>query len=822
MMSWLDFRYALRTLRRSPLFTTVAILTLAICSGADTAVFSVVNSVLLKPLPYPGSDRLVAVWHAAPGARLDYFGGRLPSSASMFYTYTQENRTFEQFGLWSPGLVSVTGVADPEQVPSVNVSGGLLEALGVRPRLGRWFLAEDFDPNGAPAAMLTYDYWQRRFGGQASAIGTTLTVDGRAAEIVGIMPQGFRVVDTAADILLPLRFDRGSLILPPFNYFGVARLKPGVTVADANADIRRMLPTWMDSWEGNARFYADVWQIGPAVTALKQDVTGNIGNVLWVVMGTIAAVLLIACTNITNLLLVRAQGREREFAVRAALGGGTWRIARGLMLESLVLGVAGGVLGLLVARAGLGFLLALAPAGLPRLGEIALDGRAIAFALAVSLLAGFVLGLAPALKCAAPRIATALRSGGRGMSQSRGSARTQNLLVVAQVALALVLLVSSGLMIRTFQNLRSVEPGFTNAARLQTFRLSIPAEIEPDPQRVVLMEKQIVDAMAAIPGVESAAFASSIPMSALGAMANSIGVDGRSTDPTEPAPLRRFKLVSPGFFATAGTRIVAGRDFTWAEIDDGAPVAMLSENLARELFGDAAAALGERINGRGERWHEVIGVVQNVRDNGVDQPPPTTAYWPSFTSAPSALTGPVLRQLTVVLRSPLAGTDALVRQIERGVWSIDADLPVALPSTMQEIYDRSLARTTFTLMMLATAGAVALVLGVLGLYGVLSYVVSQRSREIAIRLALGAEQRHVRRTFVRHGLALAALGIVAGLAAAAAVTQLMTALLAEVGPLDPPTYAAATGLLVVVAAVASLVPAWRASTVEPAKALAAD
>jgi predicted permease len=823
MTSWLpDLRYVLRTLRRSPLFTTVSILTLAVCCGATTSVFSVVNSVLLEPLPYPSSDRLVAVWHSAPGAQLDYFGGRLPSSASMFFTYAEENRTFEKFGVWSPGLSSVTSLAEPEQVPSTNVSDGLLETLGVAPELGRWFVAEDFDPNGAPTAMLAYDYWQRRFGGEASAIGATMTVDGRTAEIVGVMPRGFRVVDRAADVLLPLRFDRGSLALPPFNFFGVARLKPGVTVADVNVDIDRMLPVWMESWPGNASFYADVWKIGPAVTALKQDVVGSIGNVLWVVMGTIGAVLLIACTNITNLLLVRAQGRERELAVRTALGGGTWRIARALMLESLVLGIGGGLLGLGVARAGLGILISLAPTGLPRLAEIALDGRAIAFALAVSLLAGLVLGLVPVLKCATPSITTALRSGGRALSQGRGSTRTQSLLVVAQVALALVLLVGSGLMIRTFQSLRSVEPGFTGAAELQTFRLSIPAQLEPDPERVMLMQKEIIDALTAIPSVESVGFTSSIPMSNLGGAANGVQVEGRPTDPTEPLPLRRYKWVSPGLFAAAGTRVLAGRDITWAEINDAAPVALLSENLASELFGEPSAALGERVGGLDARWYEVVGVIENMRDNGLDQPPPSTVYWPSFNGDPAAFSGPVLRQLTIVLRSSLAGTDALMREIERAVWSVNADLPVALPSTLQEIYDDSLAPTTFTLMMLATAGAVALVLGVLGLYGVLSYVVSQRSREIAIRLALGAQQRNVRRTFVRHGLALAAVGIVVGLAAAAALTQLMTALLTEVRPLDPPTYVAATVLLVAVAALACAVPAWRASTVRPAEALAAE
>src|SRR5262245_61042841 len=471
-----DLRYAARTLRRSPLFTLVAVLTLAICSGADTAVFSVVDGVLLKPMPYPNPDELVAVWQSAPGAKFTggFTGGRLTTSASMFFTYAEQNRVFQRIGIWTRASASITGIGEPEEVPAVLVSDGLLPTLGIAPLLGRSFSAGDFELGAAPTTILTYGYWQRRFGGERSVIGRTITGNGVTAEIIGVMPKGFRVADASADVLIPMQFDRSRLMLPTFDYRGIARLKPGVTLAEANADVGRMLPIWLESWPpfpgGDRRFYADVWKIGPALVPLKQDVIGSIGNVLWVVMGTIATVLLIACANLTNLLLVRGQGRERELAVRAALGGGAWRIARGLLLESLMLGVAGGILGLAVALVVLKPLLALAPAGLPRIQEVTLDGRAVAFALGVSLVAGLALGLIPALKYAAPRLATALH-GGRASSQGRESRRAQSVLVVVQVALALVLLVSSGLMIRTFQALRSVEPGFTHAAELQTFRL---------------------------------------------------------------------------------------------------------------------------------------------------------------------------------------------------------------------------------------------------------------------------------------------------------------------------------------------------------------
>jgi predicted permease len=817
-----DLRYAVRTLRRSPLFTFVAVLTLAICSGADTAVFTVVDGVLLKPLPYPKADELVAIWQNAPGAQFN--GGRLPTSASMFFTYAEQNRVFQRIGIWTPASASVTGVGEPAEVPAVLVSDGLLPTLGIAALLGRSFAAGDFELGAAPTAMLTYGYWQRRFGGERSVIGRTITGNGVTAEIIGVMPKGFRVADASADLMFPMQFDRSRLMLPTFNFLGIARLKPGVTLAAANADVDRMLPIWLGSWPpfpgGDGRFYSDVWKIGPALTPLKQDVIGNIGNVLWVVMGTIATVLLIACANLTNLLLVRGQGRARELAVRAALGGGAWRIARSLMLESLILGLVGGVLGLVVAFAALKPLLALAPAGLPRIDGISLDGRAVAFALGVSLVAGLALGLIPALKYAAPRLATALH-GARAASQGRESRRAQSALVVVQVALALVLLVSSGLMIRTFLALRSVDPGFTHAAELQTFRLSIPAQVVSEPDRVMRIEKEILDTLAAIPSVASASLASSMIMDGIRTAANVVGVEGVTVDPTAPAPLRRFRFVSPGFLATMGTPLVAGRDIAWPEVYERAPVAMISENFARELFGEPAAALGKRINGVDDRWHEIVGVVQNVRDDGLAQPAPVIVYWPPFNPG-SGFGGPVVRAMSVVLRSPLAGTAALMQQVQRAVWSINAALPLAAPQTMQQVYAVSLARTTFTLMMLATAGGVALALAVVGLYGVLSYAASLRRREIAIRVALGAQDRDVRRTFLTYGVGLAVVGVVLGCVAAAAVTQLMTSLLSEVTPLDPLTYAVAALVLIAVAFVASYVPARRAAAVDPAQLLAAE
>jgi predicted permease len=615
-----DLRYGLRALRLNPLFTVVALLTLAIGIGANTAVFSVVNSVLLRPLPYPKAEELVGVWQTAPGAAgLANFSNGLRLSPSMYFTYAEQNRTFQALGVWSPGTASVTGLAEPEQVRAVLVSDGALQALGVQPALGRWLGQADQMPGAPETVMLGYGYWQRRFGGDRSVIGRGIRVQSRSREIVGVMPQGFRFVNTDAELILPVRFDRGKLILAGFGYQGIARLKPGVTIAQASADVARMVPIWMSSWSNgpgtNSRAY-ETWRITPALRSLKQEAVGNIGSVLWVVMGTIGIVMLIACANVANLLLVRAEARQQELAIRAALGAGWGRIVRELLLESVLLGLMGGALGIGLAYEGLRLLVVIGPANLPRLSEISLDARALAFTVVVSLLSGLLFGLIPALKYAGPRASAALRSAGRTSSVSRERHRARNVLVVAQVAMALVLLVSAGLMIRTFQALRTVEPGFTHAERLQTMRISIPPSLVAEPQRVTRIQNNIADKLAAIPGVTSVGFTSAMPMEGFEPNWDSIVAEGKTYRDDEIPPLRLFKNVSPRFFQTAGTRVVAGRELTWTDVYGLRRGALVSENLARELWGQPSAAVGKRIR-EFSQWWEVIGVVQDVRENGV-------------------------------------------------------------------------------------------------------------------------------------------------------------------------------------------------------------
>ena len=584
-----DARYGLRTLRRTPMFAATVLVTLAIGIGANTAVFSVVNSVLLKPLAYPSPEELVAVWHTAPGAPgLSSVSGDLRLSASMFFTYAENNRTFRDFGLWFTGSATVTGPTEPEEVRPLLVTDGTLQAFGIQPVLGRWLARADQVPGVARTVMIGHGYWQRHFGGDSSVVGRGLIVDSRPREIVGVLPEGFRVGATHPDVIIPLGFDRSRLTLPGFGFQAVARLKPGVTIAEASADVARMVPIWMGSWPAAAsvspRIY-ESWRIAPALRPLKEDVIGNVANALWVLMGTIAIVMVIACANVASLLLVRADGRQQELAVRAALGAGRGRIVRGLLSESVVLGLLGGVLGLGLAHAGLRFLVATGPASLPRLDEIAIDSRALAFALTVSVLSGLLFGLIPALRYAGPGISLRLRGGGRTSSQSRERHRARNLLVVAQIALALVLLVGSGLMIRTFQALRAVQPGFTKPEEVQTVRISIPGSLIAEPERVARLQNVIVDKLAAIPGVTSVGFASVMPMEGLTPDWDCVMPEGKTYQADEVPPFRLFKSLSPNLLQTAGTRLVAGRDYTWIDLYDRRPVVMVSENLAREFWG---------------------------------------------------------------------------------------------------------------------------------------------------------------------------------------------------------------------------------------------
>ena len=530
-----DLKHIGRRLRRSPGFAITVVLTLAIGIGANTAVFSVLNSVLLRPLPYPDPQQLVSLHLNAPGAPgLAEFRNELRLSASMYFTFATHNKVFQSVGVWGPGTASITDLAQPEQVNTAQVSGGVLETLNVPALTGQWLTAADQDSDGLGRVMLSYGYWQRRFGGDPGVVGRTIRVDSQPRVIAGVMPRGFKVVSYDFDLLVPLAFDPVKEQLAGFAYRGIARLKPEVAISQANADVAGLLNVWMDSWTngpGSDPHWYLRWKIAPAIQPLKDTVVGGIQTVLWVVMGTIGVVMLIACTNVANLLLVRADARRQELAVRSALGAGRWRIARELLLESVTLGLLGGAAGVAVAYAGLRLLTSIGPENLPRLSEISLDGRSVAFTLALSVLSGLFFGAVPILRYLPSRQRVPLLGSVGSMrtsSISRERQRGRNLLVMAQVAMALVLLVSAVLMIRTFLAMRNVDPGFSDPVSLQVMRLSIPETLVRDSTTVVRMQSSILDKLAGIPGVSSTGFAASVPMSGAEPNWDQILVEGKN------------------------------------------------------------------------------------------------------------------------------------------------------------------------------------------------------------------------------------------------------------------------------------------------------
>jgi putative ABC transport system permease protein len=817
----LDIRHGLRALSHSPVFTVVALLTIAIGIAANAAVFSVVNSVLLKPLNYPHAEQLVALHQTAPGAEgLADFETGLLLSPSMYFTYSEHNQTFQSVGVWITGTANVTGISEPEQVRTVSVSDGIFQTLAVSPALGRWFSPIDQEPKGPRRAILSYGYWQRRFGGDPAVIGRNIMVDSQSREIVGVMPKGFRFVDADFDLAAPLAFNRLNLPLAGFGFHGIARLKPGATITEANADLARMLPIWMDSWSNgpgqNSHIY-EQWRIKPMIHPMKQEVIGNVSEFLWVVMATIALVMLIACANVTNLLLVRIDARQQELAVRTALGAGRARIVRGLLVESVMLGILGGLVGVVFAYVGVHFMVAVGPSNLPRLNEISMDARTLAFTFLLSVLSGLLFGLIPALKYSGSRGGSALQSAGRTITVSRERHRARNLLVVGQVAMALVLLMSAGLMIRTFAALQKVDPGFSDSQHLQTIRISIPESLIAEPERVTRTQHAILDKLAAIQGVESVGFISEMPMEGFDSRWDEVYAEGKVYPDNTIPPLRLYKNISPGLLKTAGTRLVAGREITWSEIYALRPVVMISENLARELWGSPSAALGKHLREFiNMPWDEVVGVVQDVRERGLQDTEPEIAYWPPLDQNRFV---PALRSATFVIRSDRAGTESFLNEIHAAVWAVNSNLPLASVRTMQDVFSKSVARTSFTLTMLGIAGAMALALGIIGIYGVMSYSVSQRQREIGIRLALGAKGADVLQMVLRQGTKLVLMGVTIGVVAALALTRLMANLLFGVTAHDPLTFAAVATLLIFVSSLACYIPARRATLVNPIVAL---
>jgi putative ABC transport system permease protein len=799
---WQDVRYAARVFAKQPAFAAAAVLTLALGIGATTAIFSVVYGVLLKPLPFHEPERLVSLQQIAP------HGAGANHGLGTYLTYRENHQVFEAIGAWDPTQVSITGAGDPERVQGLLVSASTLPLLRVEPILGHAFTAEDDNPGAPQRVMLTHGYWQRRFGGADNVVGQQLVIDGRPAEVIGVLPASFKFLRTRPAIVLPMPLNVTAPRGISFGFQAFARMKPGVTLAQANADVARMISLLPPTF---ARL-----ELRPNVRPLATEVIRDVGQILWILMAAVGVVLLVACGNVANLFLVRAEGRHQELAVRAALGASRGRIARALLSESVVLALAGGLLGVWLAQAAILLLRTIAPAELPRVDDISIDWMVLLFTVSVSVLSGALCGALAVIRFGKPSI-TALKEGGRSASDAPGRHRTRDALVVSQVALALTLLIVSGLMIRTFIAMRQVDPGFTRPEEVQTFVLAIPASSISDQQQAVRTFEGVAEQLARVPGVTSVGLSSSITMD---------GEDNGNYAAIEEFPdpegtmvkLRRFKSIGPGYFETMGNRLVAGRSLTWNDIHEQRPVVIVSEPLAREYWGEPAKAIGKRLRGSSPKfpWREIIGVSGNERDDGLTQPPTQIVYWPMLNESYR------WRTMAFAVRSTRVGTPGFVRELEQAVWSVNPNLPLATVQTLEEIQASSMTQTSFALVMLGIAASVALLIGMVGIYGVVAYAAAQRTREIGVRMALGAQAGDVRHMFLWHGLWLTTIGIAIGIGIALLLTRVMSAFLFGVGPMDPITYAAVSAVLAGMTLVATYLPAYRASRVDPVLALRAE
>jgi predicted permease len=811
-----DLRYAGRALRRAPGFTIVVIITLAISIGATTAMFSIVNGIVLRPLPYPEQNRLVEIAHQAPGFNIP----RLFASPAVYFAYRDYSETFESIGLWDwdDSPVTVSGSGDPESVQSVEVTHEVLRILGVNPIVGRTFNQADDLPESAPTVIISYEYWKRHFG-ETNPLGRTLIIDGIPREVIGVLPEWFKFFDYPADIFYPRQPIRSEAAFPSFDGRAIALLKPGVTLKQANADVERIIPILNKEFGSAGLTWIEDGKFKPNLEFLKDMVVGNLDQTLWILMGTILLLLLIACANVSNLVLVRVQTRQSELAIRKALGANSADIARVVLTESTILGFVGGVAGVIVAYFSLPMLLLLGGTDLPQVMTVKIDPVILIAALAITMLATFSFAFVPVIHFALHhrQLADELQGSGRSITQGQRVNWVRHFLLLIQVAMAVLLLIGSGLMIQTFIRLRQVDPGFRDPKSVLTFQLTIPTANLSDADeatvsnRILRQQHAIVDRLAAVAGVQSAAFSAyndGLPLDGDGKTA---GFCAQGKNQVECASsLKELQYVSPDFFETLTTPLIAGRDFEWSDIHEERSVVLLSENLAREQYGSATAALGKRVGPDQEGpWFEVVGVVKDVHHNGLSEPAPQVLIYPAVARDTASF----------LVRSSRVGTSGFLEELRKAVWSVNANLSLANNQTLADLYQRSIARTTMMLQLLTITGIMALVLGLLGIYGMVSYAISQRRREIGIRLALGAEQQQIRRMFVQRALGVVAFGVVIGLALAIALTRFMESQLFGVTPLDPLTQLAVAMLVVVTAASASYISALRASMLNPVEVL---
>jgi predicted permease len=821
---WADTKYALRRLRRAPLFTAIALITLAVSVGANTVIFSVVNGILLKPMSYPNPDRLIAVDTSSQQIGLKKLG----IAPSLYFVYREQNTTLTDIGAYDDDELDVTGAGAPEHVRVLDVTDGTLPLLGVRPVSGRLFTRQDDSPGAAQTVVLTYSYWQKQFGGVSSVVGSSLTAGGVPREIIGVLPQTFHFLDQKdPSLILPMQWDRATTTLGSFDGNAIARLKPGVSVQQATADLERLLPVVARTFPPPAGLSASFFQSDhytPTLIPLKEEVIGNIQNALWVLFASTILVLLVACANVANLLLVRVEGRHHEFAIRYAIGAARRGIFADILFESSLLGLAGGLIGLLLALGEMRVIVGLGATNIPRIRDVGITPSVLLFTLAIAVLASLLIACVPILKSTSPHLISDLREGGRGVGHGRRGQGTRKALVMIQVALSVILLICSGLMIRTFRAMMNVSPGFTSPETVQTFGFYIPDTQIPDTSSklVVRMDEAIVQKIVSTPGVSSVSIGRSVPMDDNNAN-NPVYVQNRTYEGSEVPPARRFNYVAPGFFSTLGTRLLAGRDFTWTDTYEKRPVVIVSKSFASDYWSRPQDALGQRIRVVStDPWREVIGVSEDVHYDGVEKPPPSMVYWPIMMDHFAGRNQRLQRATVFVVRSQLAGSQSLMKAIQQQVSMVNPNVPLANSETLGDLYTKSMARTSFTLVMLCFSGGMALLLGTVGIYGVIAYSVSQRTREIGIRIALGAQRGAVVGAFVRQGMWLTVAGIAIGLVIASATMRFMSSLLYGVGVGDPITYVTITCAVVIAAFLACYLPSRRAAKIDPALALRSE
>ena len=813
-----DVRFGLRSLLKRPGFTLVAVLTLALGIGANSAIFSVVNAVVLRPLPYAAPERLVALW-----GNLNQKGfEELELSAPEFADFRARGaHVFEDAAAYYEGGFNLTGAGEPERVRGVYATAGLFNTLGVAPSKGRAYTAEEDRPGSNDVVVISHSLWRRRFNSDPAVAGKSVMLDGRASTIVGVMPADFHFPDKDTDIWKPAAFDAD--LLSPNNrgsHFmnAVARLKPGFTLERASEEVAALARA---QGAENPNTYQRGF--GASIRPLAEEVVGpSVRTSLFVMLGAVGLVLLIACANVANLLLARAASRRKEVAVRTALGAGRARIMRQLLTESVLLSLAGGAAGLVLALWGVDVLVALAPEGTPRVTEVGLDARVVAFTFGVSLLTGVVFGLAPALHASKVDLNESLKEGGRGTGESAGRGSLRGLLVVGEFALALVLLAGAGLLIKSFARVLGESPGF-DARGVLTMRLVLPQTKYRSYEEHRAFYSNLFGRLRALPGVESVGANNLLPLNGNGGSRTFL-IEGRPVPPGQSKPEEQLRFITPGYFASLRVPVLRGRDFDERDVQTAPRVAVVTRAMA-ERHWPGEEAVGKRIayagiaRGQEQRpeWIEVVGVVGDVRHRGLDLESKPEIYVPVYQPLFSNRPVPPLSLYVAVRTSGDAG--ALAASVRREVAAVDPEQPIANVRTMEERLAESVAQRRFNMTLLGVFACVALVLAGVGVYGVMAYAVSRRTHEIGIRVALGAQRGDVVRLVLRQGMWLALGGVGAGLAGAYAATRLMSGLLYGVSPTDPLTFAGVAALLAAVGLLACLVPARRATKVDPMVAL---